>query len=122
MLGKNDNITTSISTPSIVPGCFALLRISRIYYKAKADNTCEGCAEELSFDEEKTCWFYLVTYYLYKLGYQIKGFPRIIARPPADPSDFTYNDIRNRIIAQGGDENGTVRYAARKTFVSELTF
>ena len=63
-----------------------------------------------------------MTYYLYKLGYQIKEFPRIIARPPVDPSNFTYNDIRNRIIAQGGDENGTVRYATRRTFVSELTF
>ena len=31
-------------------------------------------------------------------------------------------DIRNRIITQGGDENGTVRYATRRTFVSELTF
>ena len=82
----------------------------------------ELCQPEVSFDKEKTCWFYLVTYYLYKLGYQIKEFPRIIARPPEDPSNFTYNDIRNRIIAQGGDENGTVRYATRRTFVSKLTF
>lgn len=82
----------------------------------------ELCQPEVNFDKEKTCWFYLVTYYLYKLGYQIKEFPRIIARPPVEPSNFTYNDIRNRIIAQGGDENGTVRYATRRTFVSELTF
>lgn len=56
------------------------------------------------------------------LGYEIKEFPRILARPPVDPTDFTYRDIRNRIIALGGDDNGTVRYATRRTFVADLTF
>lgn len=46
----------------------------------------------------------------------------MLARPPVDPVDFTYGDIRNRIIAQGGDNNGTVRYATRRAFVAELTF
>lgn len=83
----------------------------------------ELCQPEVSFDSnEKKCWFYLVTYYLYKTGYQIKEFPRVLARPPVDPSDFTYGDIRNKIISQGGDDNGTVRYATRRTFVASLTF
>lgn len=83
----------------------------------------ELCQPEVSFaSEEKKCWFYLVTYYLYRMGYEIKEFPRVLARPPVDPSDFTYGDIRNRIIAQGGDVNGTVRYATRRTFVAGLTF
>ena len=56
------------------------------------------------------------------LGYEIKEFPRILARPPVDPTDFTYKDIRNRIIALGRDDNGTVRYATRRTFVADLTF
>ena len=56
------------------------------------------------------------------LCYEIKEFPRILARPPVDPTDFTYRDIRNRIIALGGDDNGTVRYATRRTFVADLTF
>ena len=56
------------------------------------------CQPEVSFaDKENTCWFYLATYYLYKMGYEIKEFPRILARPPVDPSDFTYKDIRNRM-------------------------
>ena len=38
------------------------------------------------------------------------------------PSDFTYGEIRNRIIAEGDDDNGTVRYAVRRTFVARLTF
>ena len=45
-----------------------------------------------------------------------------MARPPVEPTDFTYGDIRNRIIAQGGDDNGTVRYATRRSFVAGLTF
>jgi len=75
----------------------------------------ELCQPEVSFSSsEKKCWFYLITYYLYKMGYEIKEFPRVLARPPVDPSDFTYGEIRNRIIAQGDDDNGTVRYAVRR--------
>lgn len=82
----------------------------------------ELCQPDVNFDNEKQCWFYLISYYLYKMGFVIKEFPRILARPPVNPSDFTYTEIRNRIIAQGGDDNGTVRYAARRTFIASLTF
>lgn len=56
------------------------------------------------------------------MGYEIKEFPRVLARPPAEPGDFTYGEIRNRIITQGDDDNGTVRYALRRKFVAGLTF
>lgn len=82
----------------------------------------ELCQPNVNMSDENTCWYYLISYYLYTLGYQIKEFPRILARPPVDPSDFTYGEIRNRIIAQGGDDNGTVRYATRRKFIAELTF
>lgn len=82
----------------------------------------ELCQPDVNFDNEKQCWFYLVSYYLHKMGFVIKEFPRILARPPVNPSDFTYTEIRNRIIAQGGDDNGTVRYATRRTFIASLTF
>lgn len=83
----------------------------------------ELCQPDVNFSAtDKKCWFYLLTYYLYKMGYKIKEFPRILARPPVEPSDFTYGEIRNRIIAQGGDDNGTVRYAVRRNFVADLTF
>lgn len=82
----------------------------------------ELCQPDVYFSAENTCWFYLITYYLHTLGYEIREFPRILARPPAEPSDFTYVDIKNRIIAQGGDNNGTVRYVTRRAFVSGLTF
>lgn len=83
----------------------------------------ELCQPEVSFSSvEKRCWFYLIAYYLHKLGYEIKEFPRVLARPPVDPSEFTYGEVRNRIIAQGGDCNGTVRYATRRVFISSLTF
>lgn len=83
----------------------------------------ELCQPEVSFSNgENRCWFYLITYYLYKMGYEIKEFPRVLARPPVDPSDFTYGEIRNRIIAQGDDDNGTVRYDVRRKFVASFTF
>ena len=83
----------------------------------------ELCQPEVSFSSsENKCWFYLVTYYLYKTGYEIKEFPRVLARPPVDPGDFTYGEIRSRIIAQGDDDNGIVRYASRRKFVAGLTF
>ena len=82
----------------------------------------ELCQPDDDFSGEINCWFFLITYYLHMLGYEIKEFPRILARPPVDPTDFTYRDIRNRIIALGGDDNGTVRYATRRTFVADLTF
>lgn len=83
----------------------------------------ELCQPEVSFsNNEKKCWFYLITYYLYKVGYVIKEFPRVLARPPVDPYEFAYGEIRNRIIANGDDDNGTVRYATRRQFVAKLTF
>ena len=81
----------------------------------------ELCQPEINFSNENKCCFYLITYYLYKHGYEIKEFPRLIARPPVDPYDFTYKEIRNRIIKQGRDDNGTVRYATRRLFVQKLT-
>ncbi|HAT4317686.1 hypothetical protein JJB67_12255 [Clostridium perfringens] len=83
----------------------------------------ELCQPEENFSSsEKKCWFYLITYYLYKMGYEIKEFPRVLARPPVNPNDFTYGEIRNRIIAHGDDENGTVRYAVRRKFIASFTF
>lgn len=82
----------------------------------------ELCQPDVPFSGENTCWFYLIAYYLFTLGYEIVEFPRILARPPVDPTDFTYKDIRNRIITLGRDDNGIVRYATRRAFVAELTF
>ena len=49
----------------------------------------ELCQPDVNFSPENKCWFYLITYYLNTLGYEIKEFPRILARPPAEPADFT---------------------------------
>lgn len=83
----------------------------------------ELCQPQVEFSSsEEKCWFYLITYYLYKIGYEIKEFPRVLARPPVNPSDFTYEEIRNRLIAQGDDDNGTVRFAVRRKFIASFTF
>lgn len=73
-------------------------------------------------NNENKCWFYLITYYLYKLGYELTEFPRILARPPKEPSDFTYDEIRGRLIALREDDNGAVRYATRRKYISNFTF
>lgn len=44
----------------------------------------ELCQPDVDFSGENKCWFYLITYYLHMLGYEIKEFPRILARPPVD--------------------------------------
>lgn len=73
-------------------------------------------------DNEKKCWFYLITYYLHKLGFQIKEFPKVLARPPINPIEFTYTDVRNKITAQGDDNNGNIPFTKRSLFVANLTF
>lgn len=75
-----------------------------------------------NFSKEETCWFYLITFYLHSIGYEIKEFPRVLARPPVDLSDFAYEEIRKRLISLNKHCNGTVRFAARRKFVSEFTF
>lgn len=47
------------------------------------------------------------------LGYEIKEFPRILARSPVNPTDFTYGDIWNRIIALGRDDNIYLQWYGR---------
>ena len=82
----------------------------------------ELCQLDLYFSVEDKCWFYLITYYLNMLGYEIKEFPRILARPPVEPEKFTRDDIGGKIIALGRDDKGDIRYAARRAFVEEMTF
>lgn len=74
------------------------------------------------FSDQEKCWFYLITFYLYSNGYEIKEFPRILARPPVEPMEFTYGEIRNKLISLGEHDNGTVRFATRRKYVSEFTF
>lgn len=73
-------------------------------------------------NNENRCWFYLVLFYLNKCGFIIEEFPRIVERPPADTYDFVNKEIRNKLIAEGKDDNGTVRYNTRRKLIASLTF
>ena len=75
-----------------------------------------------AYSENERCWFYLITYHLYKNGYVIKEFPLLLARPPEDPMYFAYTQIRDKIIARGDNSGNTVLWATRRVFVSNLTF
>lgn len=78
--------------------------------------------ENESHNNEDRCWFYLVLFYLNKCGYIIEEFPRIIEHPPIDSFDFVNKEIRNKLIAEGKDDNGTVRYKERRKLIANLIF
>jgi hypothetical protein len=78
--------------------------------------------ENESHNNEDRCWFYLVLFYLNKCGYIIEEFPRIIEHPPKDSYDFVNKEIRNKLIAEGKDDNGTVRYNERRKLVANMKF
>ncbi len=81
------------------------------------------CQPEVEgYDFELECKFYAILFYLYKRGYVLNQFPRVIERPPKSRYDFVYHEIRNKIIANGDDFNGTVRYATRRVFISQFIF
>lgn len=46
----------------------------------------------------------------------------MLKRPPVVPRDFTYGEIRNRIILHSNDDNGTVRYAVRRKYIANFVF
>ncbi len=80
------------------------------------------CQTGVEFSIDNTVWFYLLTYYLHKNGYTLNMFPRILARPPKDPLEFTYEEIRNRIISRGEDVNGVVSFASRRKLIEGFEF
>lgn len=78
--------------------------------------------ENENHNNEEKCWFYLIMYYLYKQGYILEQFPRVLARPPMDTYQFVNRDIRNKLLIDGRDCNGTVRWEERRKFVSGFKF
>lgn len=78
--------------------------------------------ENESHNNENRCWFYLVLFYLNKGGYIIEEFPRLIEHPPLDSYEFVNKEIRNKLITEGKDDNGTVRYKERRKLIANLTF
>lgn len=71
---------------------------------------------------EDKCWFYLISFYLYKNGYFIKEFPRVLARPPKDTFEFVNKEIRNKLIISGKEINGKVPHKERRLLVARFTF
>lgn len=66
--------------------------------------------------------FDLILFYLNKNGYYIEEFPRIIEHPPLDSFEFVNKEIRNKLINNNKDVNGTVPYREWRKFVANLTF
>lgn len=86
----------------------------------KFKNLCQP--ENEYHSQEDKCWFYSVLFYLYKNGYFIEEFPKIIKRPPVDSFDFVNKEIRNKLLVEGKDDGGTIRYAERRKLIASLNF
>lgn len=81
------------------------------------------CQPEIqTFSKEQTCWFYLLTFFFHHNGYYIEEFPHVLRRPPNEPTEFTYTEIRNKAFALGLNVNGTIPYRVRRQIVAQLTF
>ncbi len=81
------------------------------------------CQPDTETSKKNTRMFHLICYYLYKTGYVLDEFPRVLERPPENPYDFTNKEIRNRIISQGKMRaNGDVPYSERRIIISNFTF
>lgn len=80
------------------------------------------CDPDIIFDNQNKSLFFLVCYFLKNCGYQIEEFPRILARPPEDPTAFTIKEIRNRAFSLKLDNDGTVKYKIRRKIVEDLNF
>lgn len=81
------------------------------------------CQPNTEISNENTILFHLITYYLYKNGYILEEFPRLLIRPPEEPYQFINGEIRNKAIENGKMRpNGQVPYAERRIIISNFTF
>lgn len=80
------------------------------------------CEPNLSIDEYYKKVFYLICYFLNYNDYEIEEYPRMLERPPVEPTDFIINDIRNRAFKLGLNDGNTIHYNTRRKIVSNLNF
>lgn len=79
--------------------------------------------EDMISNKDNINLFYLLAFYLKDRGYKIQEFPRILERPPLEPYQFTYDDIRNMAIQKGMVcEDGTVKFDSRRKIVANFHF
>lgn len=87
---------------------------------SKFRNFCRP--ENEPHNNEAKCWFYVISFYLCRQGYYIEQFPNVLRRPPDDPLEFVYNEIRNWAFNRGLNSGGTIQYSTRRLLVAELSF
>lgn len=71
--------------------------------------------------DEHECWFFLTLFYLYKNGYIIEEFPRLIDHPPSRSMDFSNREIRSYLTTHHKAQGGRVPHKARRELVASLT-
>lgn len=65
--------------------------------------------------------FILICYYLNYQGYYLNQFPDLLQNPTS-LWDFANSKIRNHLIINGKDKNGTVEWSERRILIEELKF
>ena len=71
-------------------------------------------------NQENQCWFYVICFYLNRLGYYIEQFPNVLQRPPKDAVEFIYGEIRDWAFSHDMNDGGTIRYSTRRQIVADL--
>lgn len=87
---------------------------------SKFRESCQPGREPYGADPK--CWFVLLAFYLDSRGYYIEQFPNVLARPPIEPSNFVYDEIRNRAFELKLNEGNTIPFAVRRQIVANFTF
>lgn len=82
----------------------------------------ELCEPNEEYNEQNKCWFYVVSFYLYKHGYYIEQFPNVLKRPPEDITDFTYSEIRDWAFSHNLNDGNKIRFATRREIVAKMHF
>ncbi len=71
--------------------------------------------------DEENINFILICYFLFKNNYYLEEFPNLL-KNPTSLYDFSYNKVRNYLIANSQDDNGTVQWSTRRKFIHGLEF
>lgn len=120
---KNVNITYNAFTNYQIPeetgdATFFVYDEKEVINKFK--ELCQP-ANKLSRNEDK-CWFYTVCFYLDRHGYYIEQFPNVLKRPPKEPHEFCYDQIRNWAFSHNMNNGNTISYATRRQIVNDMVF
>lgn len=120
---KNVNVTYNVFTDYKIPEETGDTTFQVYDFQEAIDKFRELCqpGNEPASKEAK-CWFYTISFYLDRHGYYIEQFPTVLKRPPKEPKNFCYGEIKNWAFNHELNDGDTIRYFTRRQIVSDLNF